>query len=213
MKNPRDRSACEGFTRKCELEWRSTSGAFAAQKRNVLDSIDLPATDATSRRHVQRAHAIIRPFLSYRTHRVIREMILIRSLAAACLLLAGCIATAHAETYPPEVSRNIDKLQSKCARKSNDPTAPACIEYKATLARIIPPGVQALMHQEEVLNDTCRNGPAPKILPNGQYAPGSVCAQREALMKIIHQHDWCWGHTDMDSYHPGWVICHPGEWQ
>ncbi|WP_232452630.1 hypothetical protein [Burkholderia ubonensis] len=165
------------------------------------------------RRHVQRAHAIIRPFLSYRTHRVIREMILIRSLAAACLLLAGCIATAHAETYPPEVSRNIDKLQSKCARKSNDPKAPACIEYKATLARTIPPDVQALMHQEEVVNDKCRNGPAPKILSNGQYAPGSVCAQREELMKIIHQHDWCWGHTDMDSYHPGWVICHPGEWQ
>jgi outer membrane murein-binding lipoprotein Lpp len=160
----------------------------------------------------KRAHAIIRPFPSYRTHRVIREMMLTRSLAAY-LLLAGCIATAHAETYPPEVSRNIDKLQSRCARASNDPKAPACIEYKATLARTIPPAVQALMHQEEAVNEKCRNGPAPKLLPDGQYAPGSACAQREELMKAIHQHDWCWGHTDMDSYLPGWVICHPGEWQ
>ncbi|HGL6714905.1 hypothetical protein NTJ56_34040 [Burkholderia contaminans] len=145
-------------------------------------------------------------------HRVIREMILIRSLAA-CLLMAGCLAAAHAETYPPEVSRSIDKLQSQCARKSNDPKAPACIEYKATLARTIPSDVQALMHQEEVANDKCRNGPAPKLLPDGQYAPGSACAQREQLMKTLHQHNWCWGHTDMDSYLPGWVICHPGEWQ
>ena len=69
------------------------------------------------------------------------------------------------------------------------------------------------MHQEEVANDQCRNGPAPKQLPSGQYAPGSACAQHEQLMKTIHQHGWCWGHTDMDSYIPGWVICHPGEWQ
>jgi len=169
--------------------------------------------DVTSRRHVQRAHAIIRQFLSHRTHHVIREMISIRSLAAACVLLAGYIATAHAETYPPEVSRKIDGLQSKCAYKSNDPKAPACIEYKAMLARTIPPAVQALMHREEALNDTCRNGPPPKMLPDGQYAQGSACAQREQLMKTIHQYGWCWGHTDMDSYHPGWVICHPGEWQ
>ncbi|MFT9640135.1 hypothetical protein ACMZ49_22905, partial [Alcaligenes phenolicus] len=116
-------------------------------------------------------------------------MILIRSLAA-CLLMAGCLAAAHAETYPPEVSRSIDKLQSQCARKSNDPKAPACIEYKATLARTIPSAVQALMHQEEVANDKCRNGPAPKLMPDGQYAPGSACAQREQLMKTLHQHNW-----------------------
>ncbi|MCA8055688.1 hypothetical protein [Burkholderia cepacia] len=140
-------------------------------------------------------------------------MILIRSLAAACLLLAGCIAAAHAETYPPEVSRNIDKLQSRCAGKSNDPKAAACIEYKATLARTVLPAVQELMRQEEVVDGQCRNGAAPKLMPDGQYAPGSACAQRELMMKTIRQHGWCWGHTDMDSYHPGWVVCHPGEWQ
>ncbi|QOH35552.1 hypothetical protein C7S14_7655 [Burkholderia cepacia] len=111
------------------------------------------------------------------------------------------------------MSRNIDKLQSRCAGKSNDPKAAACIEYKDTLARTVPPAVQALMRQEEVVDGQCRNGAAPKLLPDGQYAPGSACAQRELMMKTIRQHGWCWGHTDMDSYHPGWVVCHPGEWQ
>lgn len=138
------------------------------------------------------------------------EAILLRLTAAAALMMAAS-TLVHAETYSPEVARNLDGLLSKCAYMSNDPKAPACIEYKATLARTIPPQVQVLMHQEEGLDDKCRNGAPPKTLPNGQYPPDSFCGQREQLIKTIRQHGWCWGHTDMDSYHPGWVICHAVE--
>jgi hypothetical protein len=62
------------------------------------------------------------------THYVSREMISIKPLATVGLLLAGLTTAAHAQTYPLDVSRNIDGLQSKCAYMSNAPKVPACIE-------------------------------------------------------------------------------------